>query len=277
MDESEGCVFVASLITAAVAVAVTFTGALHRLFRRGNAALGAVRLGVALAMAWIALVLWRWADPSVTGFYVLFYLVMGYAVVKLFGQLGAAAWGARVRVDAGERQNLAAGLFIAAWTLATGMIFGGSLWGEADPVGDDEGGWWIPATFFALGWTALVTAFSIYRRREGKDLKTRLRQERSVKDAWGAGWFVLVSAALLTDAVAGDFWGWHHGLLSFGAIGGMLVVHEAILSRRGAEEEAVPWTVPTPARSLETVAYALVAAGVWWFQRFLDRTLGGGG
>lgn len=258
-------------------VAVTFTGALHRLFRRNNPALGVARLGLVMAMAWIVLVLWRWADPSITGFYVFFYLVMGYAVVKLFGQVGAAAWGARMRVDVGERQNLAAALFIAAWTLATGLIFGGSLWGEADPEGDDEGGWWIPAIFFGLGWTALVVAFSIYRRREGKDLKVKLRQERSIGDAWGTAAFLLVAAAVLTDAVAGDFWGWQHGLLTFGTIAGMLLVHEAVVARRGAAEETVQWTVPTATRTLETVAYALVGVGAWLLQRYLDRALSGGG
>ena len=109
-------------------------------------------LGVLLAMVWIAFVIWRHADPSVTGVYVWFYLVMGYAAVKLLGQTTPAAFGARVRVDVGERRNLAAALLVAAFTLATGMIFGGSLWGEADPTGEGEGGWWIPVTFFLLGW-----------------------------------------------------------------------------------------------------------------------------
>jgi hypothetical protein len=277
MDESEGCVFIASLGVAAVGVAVTFTGALHRMFRRNNPALGMARLGVVLAMAWIVLVLWRWADPSIVGIYVVFYLVMGYAVVKLCGQAGAAAWGARMRVDVGERQNLAAALFIAAWTLATGLIFGGSLWGEADPVGDDEGGWWIPAIFFALGWLSLVVAFRIYQRREGKELPRRLRQERSLSDVWGAAGFVLVAAAVLTDAVSGDFWGWRHGLLTFGAIAGMLIVHEGVVATRGSLKEEVAWTVPTAARTVETVAYALVGVGAWWLQRYLDHWLRGGG
>jgi hypothetical protein len=75
---------------------------------------------------------------------------------------------------------------IAAFTLATGLIFGGSLWGEADPVGDGEGGWWIPASFFALGWTTLVIAFGLFLRREGGRLAHRLQRERSLDDARAA-------------------------------------------------------------------------------------------
>jgi hypothetical protein len=84
----------------------------------------------------------------VTGTYVVFNLVLGYAATKLFGQAGARLFGLRMRVDVLERRNVAAALVIAASTLATGLIFGGNLWGDADPVGDDEGGWWIVGAFF---------------------------------------------------------------------------------------------------------------------------------
>jgi hypothetical protein len=167
VDESEVLVFLLSWVLAAVGAGVNRTGGLHGLYFRDNPGPGVVRLGVLLAMGWIGLVLWLWADPSVTGIYVLFYLVMGYAVVKIFGQTVVGWVGLRTRVDVGERRNLPAALVVAAFILATGLIFGGSLWGEADPVGDDEGGWWIPLTFFLLGWSALLMAFALFLRREG--------------------------------------------------------------------------------------------------------------
>lgn len=127
-----------SAFVAVAAAAATRTGVFHRLYLRGNPAPGILRLGVIVAMAWIAFVLWRYADPSVTGIHVVSYLIMGYAIVKLVGQFAASWFGARIRVDAIERRNVPAALVIAAFTVATGLIFGGSLWGEADPVGDDE-------------------------------------------------------------------------------------------------------------------------------------------
>jgi hypothetical protein len=168
VDDAEVIIFVLSIGAAIAGVAATSTASLHRLYFRDNPAPGIVRFGVLLAMAWIAYVLWFHADPSVTGPYILFYLVMGYAVVKLLGQSIAQAHGFRTRVDVAERRNVPAAVVIAAFTVATGMIFGGSLWGEADPVGDDEGGWWIPLTFFLLGWGTLLIAFGMFRRREGR-------------------------------------------------------------------------------------------------------------
>jgi hypothetical protein len=270
LDESEILVFVLSAALAVGGGLLNRTGSLHGLYFRGNPGPGIVRLGVLLAMGWIALVLWRWADPSVTGIYVVFYLVMGYAVVKLFGQSVAAAVGARTRVDVAERRNVPAAVLVAAFTVATGLIFGGSLWGEADPVGDDEGGWWIPVTFFLLGWGSLLLAFAFFLRREGGSFARRIRRERSMTDAWPAAAFLLAAAVALTDAVAGDFWGWRHGLLTFGVLAGLLLIHEAF---RGWAEPGEPGGRN---RLLETGAYAGLAALVWALNRFLDLFLGAG-
>ena len=107
VDDGE---FMVMLISSGVAIATalaTRTETFHRLYLRNNPAPGIVRLGVVLSMGWIGFVLWRYADPSVTGIYVVFYLVMGYAVVKLFGQLTAALFGAvpRRRGRAQERSG----------------------------------------------------------------------------------------------------------------------------------------------------------------------------
>jgi hypothetical protein len=275
LDEGEFLVFAMSVALGIAGTVANRTGRLHHLYFRDNPAPGIVRLGVLLAMAWIAFVIWRHADPSVTGFYVVFYLVIGYAAVKVFGQSVAAAYGARTRVDAVERRNIPAALFIATFTLATGLIFGGSLWGEADPVGNDEGGWWIPVSFFLLGWTSLVIVFGMFLAREAGRIKRRLQRERSLDDARAAAFFLLACASVLTDAVAGDFWGWRHGLLTFGVLAGMLVVRETFASwtdRRTSQ----PHTLEPPSRIVETGVYVILAAGAWGLNRVLDQVLLGG-
>jgi hypothetical protein len=276
-------VMLISGVAAIATAAATRTDTLHRLYLRGNPAPGIVRLSVLLSMAWIGFVLWRYADPSVTGIYVVFYLVMGYAVVKLFGQLAAALFGARSRVDAVERRNVPAALVIAAFTLATGLIFGGSLWGEADPVGDWEGGWWIPASFFALGWTTLVIAFWLFQRREGGKLARRLQRERSLDDARAAGSYLLGAGIALTEAVSGDFWGWRHGLLTFGVLAALVISHEVFAGlqarphRRGTAGDVAGGDGSGPSdtrRTIEAVVYLLIGLAAWGMNRLLDLSVG---
>ena len=270
-----------SSVVAIVTAVATRTETFHRLYLRGNPAPGIVRLGVWLSMAWIGFVLWRYADQSVTGIYVVFYLVMGYAVVKVFGQLAASLYGARTRVDAVERRNVSAALVIAAFTLATGLIFGGSLWGEADPVGDGEGGWWIPVSFFLLGWTTLVIAFWLFQRREGGKLAQRLQRDRSLADARAAGSYLLGAAVPLTEAVSGDFWGWWHGLLTFGVLAALVLAHEVFANiqanahRRGTAGDVAGGSGPSDARrTIEAIVYLLIGLAAWGMHRLLDLSVG---
>ena len=269
-------------IAAVVVGLATRPDTLHRLYLRGNPGPGIVRLGVLLSMAWIGFVLWRYADPSVTGIYVVFYLVMGYAVVKIFGQLGASLFGARSRVDVIERRNVPAALVVAAFTVATGLIFGGSLWGEADPVGDGEGGWWIPASFFLLGWTTLVIAFRLFLRREGGRFAQRLQRERNLADARAVGSYLIGTGVALTEAVSGDFWGWRHGLLTFAVLASLVLAHEVFASfqaradRRGTAGD-VGGAPPGPSearRTLEAVVYLLLGLAAWGANRLLDLSVG---
>lgn len=310
MDDSERVVFLIALFLAVVGAIVTRKGSLHSLYFRGNPGPGIVRLAVILSMLWIWLVTAVWADAGVTGPYVLFYLVMGYAAVKLLGQKMASAYGARSRVDVAERRNLPAAVVVAAFTLATGLIFGGSLWGEADPVGEGEGGWWIVAGFFLLGWVCLLLAFGLFLRREKGRLALRIRRERSMEDARTTAIFLLAAAVVLTDAVAGDFWGWRHGILTFGVLAGMLITHQVFVglalgkgydqgaagggvapggaSGQGggsAEDRAAPegqgpggGRVETlrEGRLLEGMAYALLAFLAWGVNRILDLSWGPG-
>lgn len=266
-------IFIVSGIAALVGMGATSTSALHPIYLRRNPGVGLVRLSVWLAMAWIALVLWRFADPSVVGIYVAFYLVMGYAVVKVCGQTFASAFGAGTVQDVGERRNMAAALVAAAFTFSTGLIFGGSLWGEADPVGDDEGGWWIPLTFFLLGWGSMLLAFWLYRRREKGRFRDRLRRERSVADARAAAAFLLSAGLVLTDAVAGDFWGWRHGLVTFGLLAAMLIAHEAF---SGLARQDDAGKKGGGSRALEAMAYLGLAVLAWGLNRAFDAAWGPG-
>jgi hypothetical protein len=276
MDEGEVMVLVISIVAGLFGVGVSATAALHPLYFRGNPAPGIVRLGVLGAMAWIAYVIWNHADPSVAGIYVAFYLVVGYAAVKLFGQSIAHAFGFRTRVDAGERRNVPAAMVIAAFIFATGLIFGGSLWGDADPVGDDEGGWWIPLTFFILGWATLIVAFVLYERSERGRLALRIRRERRIADARAAGAFLVSSAVALTDAVAGDFWGWRHGIFSFGLIAVLLIVHEAFAGWTRHEQVTSGAATGGGRRIFESVVYLWLAAIAWMASRAIDVALVGG-
>jgi hypothetical protein len=280
MSESEVVVFIVSIVLGVVGTTMNSTAAMPQLYFRGNPAPGIVRLGVLLSLAWIGLVLWRWADPSVVGIYVVFYLVMGFAAVKMFGQTAAGLYGLRVRVDAAERRNVPAAIVIAAFTLATGLIFGGSLWGEADPVGDGEGGWWIPVAFFLLGWLTLVLAFALFELREPGSFARRLRRERSIADARAAATFLLGAAVVLTDAVAGDFWGWWHGLMSFSVLAFMLLAHEVFAPRGGVEETVRRGSVldgrGDAKRITESLAYLAIAGIVWLLNRAIDAMWGAG-
>jgi len=200
----------------------------HRLYRRDASAEGMVRLGVVLSLAWVVYVLYHYADPSVVGIYRLFYIVLGLAVIRMFGVGGSGRTGMRHAVDVGERNNPAAGLAVGAFVSATGMIYGCSLWGEADPDGEGEGGWWIPMGFFIAGWIALSLSVWLYRVRETGGVVRRMRQIRNPRETLGFALYILSCGWIVGESVAGDFYGWLQGLTAVGAIGGMLIVHEVI-------------------------------------------------
>jgi hypothetical protein len=227
--EGDVVILIMAAIAGIAGIAMNSPAAMHRIYFRDNPGPGLVRAAILISLAWIFLVSLVWADESVTGMYIVFYLVMGYAAIKWFGQAGARLFGLRMRVDVLERRNVAAAQVIAAFTLATGLIFGGSLWGDADPVGDDEGGWWIVGAFFLLGWIALVCAFGLFLQREKRHQRgwgQGIRRNRDMERANATALFLLASAVPLTDAVSGDFWGWRHSLLTFGVLAGLLVAHE---------------------------------------------------
>jgi hypothetical protein len=303
MDPLETFILIlASVITLAI-WAASGTFGMHRLYYRDNPWPGLIRLSLAGGLLWIGVVILVWADESVRGIYVPFYLGLGYFAMKLFGQAGGSIVGLHYRVDVVERRNGAVAQVLAAFILATGLIFGGSLWGDADPVGDDEGGWWIVWAFFLLGWMALLIAFRIYVAREkGRRPGPRLPGRKSaqprrvpfthgVDDPRPAAFFLIASGVTLTDAVSGDFWGWRHGLLTFGVLAALLVVHEisaSIVARREgrttmastAAAIGVRGVQPSAYRSgfrrIEGLLYLALAVGALALNRWLDLVLATG-
>ncbi|HMP89839.1 MAG TPA: hypothetical protein PJ991_06545 [Kiritimatiellia bacterium] len=236
-----------------------------RLYLRNTSASGLVRLSVLLSMGWVVYVLYNHADPSVVGAYRMFYILLGLAVIFIFGLGGAGRTGMRNGVDVMERNNPAAGVLIAAFVLATGMIYGGSLWGEADPDGDGEGGWWIPMGFFISGWISLCIATVLFRRRETSSITRRIRQMRNPREALGFALYLLSSGWILCEAVAGDFYGWKQGLTTVGAIGGMLVTHE-VIGMIFSRNEAVK---PRAMTGIEVISYIAWGVGFSVVNRYV--------
>lgn len=267
MSGDEVFVAGACAVVVAASTGLTSTAWMPPLALRRTAGLGLVRLAMILAMAWLLLVLMRYADPSVQGIYVAFYLLMGFAAVRGFGILAARFFGVRLRVDVVERANPAAALLAAAMVLGTGMIFGGCLWGEADPTGDDEGGWWIPVGFFLAGWLAWLGALALFFWREPGPTRLRIRRDRRLPEARAAAIYTLVAAWVLTEAVAGDFYGWRHGLVAVGGVTVLLGVRELFT----LGQDRLLTSGENGGRGWEGIAY--IGSGVAFY--FLNRMLEG--
>jgi hypothetical protein len=275
VSEDEIIIMIMAIAVGMVSAAGTRTSSLPADTTRSNPGIGLMRLAVVASLIWTGLVIHFFGDASIRGGYVVFYLIVGYAVAKFFGQtLGAGIFGLHLRSDVYERKNLAAAVFLAGFVLATGIIFGGSLWGEADPVGNDEGGWWIPMGFFLMGWTILVAVTALFLWREPGRFRLQIRQERDTAMALSAAVYMFSSALVILEGVAGDFWGWRHGLLGMGAIGVMLVGHEIFVTVTGSGDK--PGETPVVRRFLERCFYIGLAVGAWSLNRLIDISLGGG-
>jgi len=266
--------FMILLFSLAAAVAGAFTLAasrLHGFHTHANPGIGLHRVTVLLTLLWTAWVIRYHGDPSITGIYVFFYLVMTYAVVKVFGQLLAPkTLGFDVRREAFVGRNTPVALFTASLTLATGLLIGGSLWGEADPLSDYEGGWWIPFGFFLMGWVLLIAVTWLYVRRAGGRFRVQLRREHDLRAAATGAVFVLASTTLLLQGVAGDFWGWREGLLSMGTIAAMLVGHELIARHaEGSEDTVVGPATAARINLLEQSLYIALAVAGWFASRWI--------
>jgi hypothetical protein len=213
---------------------------LHHLYWQNNPGIGLVRLTFWVALTWCAFTLVFFGDSSIVGFWNLFYLVMSAGVIYLFGLKGAEWWfGLRLRVDVYERRNFAAALVIAAFMLATGLIFGGSMWGESTPESLEYGGlfmilpsyedgWWIIPWFFLMGWSILCFTMVLWFYREKSVSPVGIRRDRVVADAKAAAVYCLACAIPLTDAVAGDYYGIADSFIGFAVIALPVLAHEVL-------------------------------------------------
>jgi uncharacterized membrane protein YjfL (UPF0719 family) len=237
--QDTGFVFGASLVLCMWGLWRSKVGTLHHLYLRGNAAIGAARLGVVGSVAWCGWVLFNHADPTITGIWTVLYAAMAFAAIKLFGQFGAELFGPRLRVDIYERKNLAAGLFVGAFTLSTGLIFGGAMWGSMDGESLEYGwifrilpgyedGWWITPWFFLMGWFILYLTMRFWFRRENSNFRHRIVRERRLDDAWAASCFCIACAITIAYAVQGDYLGFWDSLLGFSIIAVPILAHEAL-------------------------------------------------
>lgn len=219
---------------------------LHPLFLRGNAAIGAARLGVIISVLWSIYVLRFHADPTLVGYWAWMYFVMAFAATKFFGQNLAQRFGPRFWLDVYERGNLAAGIFFGTFTLATGLIYGGAMWGELVPGALEYGamfevlpgyddGWWITPWFFLMGWIVLVAALYIWIRRERGDFFDRIVRDRSLTDAKAAGYFCIANGITITYAVHGNYYGFWDSLLGFSIVALPILAHEVLRPKQAGE------------------------------------------
>ena len=265
MSDDEIMVFAVCVIAGLAGAFYTRTSSLPFVYTKNNPGIGLLRLSVLAVVCWTAYVIQYHGDPSIQGIYVAFYLIMAYAVAKVFGQMGTSLYGLHLRSTVYERKNFAAALFIAGYTIATGIIFGGSVWGEADPLSDAEGGWWIPFGFFILGWINFNIVTRIYLWREPGNFSSQICQERDTAVAWSATVFMVSTSTIILKGVAGDFWGWQHGILGMGTIAIMLVGHEVIGMIGDSAYNK------TSLRIIERFVYIGLAAFVWFLNQIIDQ------
>ncbi len=226
---------------------------LHHLYRRDNPGIGLVQLSVWVAMAWCVFTIFMFGSERIVHIWYGFYLIIGYGAIMLFGMAATRKFGLRMRIDVFERKNFAAAIVIAAFMLSTGMIYGGSMWGESDAQSLEYGGffevlpsyddgWWIIMWFFLMGWVILFATMKLWFARE-RTSGEKIRRDRSIDDARAAGLYCLGCAIPITDAVAGDYHGLADSFISFGVIAFPVLAHEFFRPRSSDAERNPnePW------------------------------------
>ncbi len=221
---------------------------LHPLYLRDNAGPGVIRVAIWVSMIWIAFTLMAFGAARITLPWLIYYWIIGLGCTYVFGILGAKFLGFRLRVDAYERNNGAAALFIGAFILSTGLIYGGSVWGESTPESFEqpaaifellpsyEEGGWIIGLFFLLGWSILYFVMELWFARESNRGVAAIRRDRSVQDGKAAALYCLGCAIPLTSAVAGDYHGLYDSLISFSAIALPVLAGEVLRPATATEE-----------------------------------------
>ncbi|MCP1727506.1 hypothetical protein J2T60_001506 [Natronospira proteinivora] len=273
--QDTGFVFGVALVTSFYGLSWSRVGRLHHLYWHKNSAIGLARLGVIASVLWCAYVLSLHADPTITGIWTVLYALMAFAAIKFFGQLWAEFFGPRLRIDVYERKNLAAAIFIAAFTLATGMIFGGAMWGSMtaesleygsifEVLPGYEDGWWITPWFFLMGWTILALTQWLWIRREKANFADRIVRDHRINDAKAAAGFCLSNAVIITYAVHGDYHGFGDSLFGFSLIALPVLAHELMRPR----------TPDEVSRDGEWWVYIVVALGSVLLMPWLSTWLG---
>ncbi len=209
MDELEVFAFIGSIVFAGWAMYRTAIIQHHPLFFSWNPGLGFARASVWSGFVLIALTVIKFsASDIVTDItYISMYLVMGYALLKIAGQLDPVH---RVsyRVDVLERRNSMAGYYLGARTLAIALIFSGSMIGEGP-------GFYVVLGFFGAGWLVLeLSVWALCKIRNWKIRESILRESDVARTSVIAGWYIGI-ALILRLACAGDFLGWDIGLRDF--------------------------------------------------------------
>lgn len=205
------------------------TSSLHPIYLRDNPGPGMAKAAVWLGLGWCVFTIAVFGSERIFGIWYFFYLLIGLGAIYAFGVKGAETFGVRIRPDVYERKNVGAAMFISAFTLATGLIYGGSMWGESDEAALEYGaifevlpsyedGWWIIMLFFAMGWGILFITMKLWFWREKSVSGSDIRRNREVADGRAAALYCLGCAIPLTDAVSGDYHGLEDSLISFGVI-----------------------------------------------------------
>lgn len=222
------------------------TESLHPLYLKSNPGAGLVRLALWLGMLWCIFTIFVFGSVKIVNIWYIFYLVIGYGVIQVFGLRAAETFGVRLRIDVYERKNFPAAIFISSFVLATAMIYGGSMWGESEPESLEYGGifmilpsyddgWWIIPWFFLMGWAILFLTMKLWFLREKSISGKGIRRDRSLADARAAALYCLGCAIPLTDAVAGDYYGLGDSFIGFAVIALPVLAHEVL---RPSSEEA---------------------------------------
>ncbi len=232
----------------------TRPGKLHSLYLQDNAGPGLIKAAVWISFFWIAFTLFFFGADRITLLWYWYYLLIGLGCVYVFGIYGTRWLGFEPRRHAYLNNNTGAGLVIAAFMLSTGLIYGGSVWGESEPESFEafagpfeslpsyEEGGWIIALFFLLGWIILFLVMKIWFLRNG-DLKRRILRGYSLDSAKAASLYCLGCAIPLTSAVAGDYHGLGDSLIGFSAIALPVLAGEIVrpLTASSVEAPRQPW------------------------------------
>jgi hypothetical protein len=239
--EVEEQVFFLGSIAGGFALFQIFVSRKPSIYRSSAVDEGILTLGFILAGTWQFYVLRFHADPSVVGWYAFSYFMIGLWISFQFGKMGARWTTGSDFTSIGERENVPVAIIYAAFMLATGLVFGGSLWGEADPSGDGEGGWWIPGVFFTTGWLTLVLLGCVGWRRVVSHCG-KFDTERPPGRVSGIFSMYLLSCAwVVFGQVSGDFYGWSNGLVPLLSAGGLILIQELFLVRGGKGDEGGLW------------------------------------